>query len=662
MDHFKRNAELLFDIDKGAIIALGLSHPGSGVEIVPSRLGHPTARVRTPDGRSVLLHSAYDPIGESRKLIDRYDLRDTNYLVFLGFGLGYHALEAARRVDRKCTIFIVERDLDVFRAAMRALDLSPILSRKNTILALGPDEEVVFKKWGLNFQLMSARNIVIIEHPAEIRIWGDYYVRAAEAIKNTTNAAFVDAITMMQSAKDWQENTMENILHILRNPGIDVFYDRFEGVPAFVVSSGPSLDKNAQVLKDVEGRAIIISVGSAIKPLLARGIRPDITVAVDANDFNIKHLVDVDYEGVEKICLVAEAMVHPEVFTKYRGPRFVASRPSYLAEWIQNKIGGRGFVYTGGTVSVTALDIAVRLGCNPICLVGQDLSYPGGKTHAQGSTWDEMWLDQINKFFTMEMAHYEFIYEQYEDREMNVLEMKDIYGNPVVTHRNLVSYLHNIERYVDNYSRGRLILNATEGGLPIRGVPNVTLREVVNKYVDMKGKKFNFAEMARRAIEDHSVVGIEELCDSLRRLVGDLQDIVSKCDGGVKKCERLYKLLFGEDGSVKRKLTVGESEELSRILGELNGIDDTIKRNEEVAHLLFEVLQPVHYMVEGHIKRRYANDNAGILMKIHTSEILYRGYSEVCGEAAQVYERALRKVEEEFGFERKQGISQPSPA
>jgi len=40
-------------------------------------------------------------------------------------------------------------------------------------------------------------------------------------------------------------------------------------------------------------------------------------------------------------------------------------------------------VDSGGSVATTILDIAIKMGGNPIILVGQDLAYVDGKNHAQ---------------------------------------------------------------------------------------------------------------------------------------------------------------------------------------------------------------------------------------------------------------------------------------
>ena len=46
---------------------------------------------------------------------------------------------------------------------------------------------------------------------------------------------------------------------------------------------------------------------------------------------------------------------------------------------------------TGPSISNTLVDIAIRLGADPILIIGQDLAYTGGRFHAPGTHKSETW-------------------------------------------------------------------------------------------------------------------------------------------------------------------------------------------------------------------------------------------------------------------------------
>src|SRR4051812_7268600 len=54
-----------------------------------SKSGAPTLTVKTPDNRTLSLHSKYNPLAEAAKLIDSVNTAPVAFYV-LGLGLGYH--------------------------------------------------------------------------------------------------------------------------------------------------------------------------------------------------------------------------------------------------------------------------------------------------------------------------------------------------------------------------------------------------------------------------------------------------------------------------------------------------------------------------------------------------------------------------------------------
>ena len=71
------------------------------------------------------------------------------------------------------------------------------------------------------------------------------------------------------------ENFWHNILDLIDQYGVkdlikNIENENKEGYPAFIVSAGPSLDKNIDMLKAVKGRGMIMAVDTAIKPLLKK--------------------------------------------------------------------------------------------------------------------------------------------------------------------------------------------------------------------------------------------------------------------------------------------------------------------------------------------------------------------------------------------------------
>lgn len=84
--------------------------------------------------------------------------------------------------------------------------------------------------------------------------------------------------------------------------------------PAFVVGSGPSLDKDIEWIKENQENAVIFSCGSGIMPLMRAGVQPDFQVELE----NVPELYPmfqdtIKYIDVSKVRLLASTTLDPRV-------------------------------------------------------------------------------------------------------------------------------------------------------------------------------------------------------------------------------------------------------------------------------------------------------------------------------------------------------------
>ncbi|MGL4449072.1 MAG: motility associated factor glycosyltransferase family protein [Aeromonas sp.] len=149
----------------------------------------------------------------------------------------------------------------------------------------------------------------------------------------------------------------------------------------YVLATGPTLAEHFAWLTRVRKQAVrplFIAVDTALRPLLAQGIVPDIVVSVDKN-ITATHLLPEQLAGVP---LVYSPLLKTEVLHLWRGPRYVmyeAGNANFAAlrrQWPKAEL------FTGGSVIHPATDLAVRMGAQKITLFGADFAFPSDKTHA----------------------------------------------------------------------------------------------------------------------------------------------------------------------------------------------------------------------------------------------------------------------------------------
>lgn len=142
-----------------------------------------------------------------------------------------------------------------------------------------------------------------------------------------------------------------------------------QGKPGVVVGMGPSLDASLPVLKEYQDRLVICVVDVALKALLRAGIRPDYVVSQERMGCRDWFDAKADYSDIH---LVVPMVVQPLVTENYPGPMLRISLQRDFDFWF----GGQHEPEPRGTlVSHMGYSTLAKLGCDPICLIGNDLSY-----------------------------------------------------------------------------------------------------------------------------------------------------------------------------------------------------------------------------------------------------------------------------------------------
>lgn len=167
---------------------------------------------------------------------------------------------------------------------------------------------------------------------------------------------------------------VKSLKNTLRNLGIgsaaNGLFDTCKNVPAVVCGAGPSLQTHVNSLRDWQNKTLIFAGGSALKPLLAMGIRPHFGMGVDPDP------------DVEKVCVDGcdvpffyTSSFSADVLEAFSGPKYWVQHTGAmrLEQWLfrESCLGGQ-VLDLGWTVGNATVAVAVALGCNPIILVGMD--------------------------------------------------------------------------------------------------------------------------------------------------------------------------------------------------------------------------------------------------------------------------------------------------
>ncbi|MCD6574546.1 motility associated factor glycosyltransferase family protein [Candidatus Aerophobetes bacterium] len=559
----KGNLELVKKLD-------GIPFP-KNVEIIKTKAGVPTLRVKKGSGQQVLLHSAYDPFREAKNFIRGYDLEDTLFLIVVGFGLGYHVKEIIDNYPWIKLVIVIEPQPSFFKLALSLLDLSPLFSSPRVKLIVEDSPlNIKGKLLPVGETFLTGKTSIVFHNPS-FNLLDKRGDEVKKSIHDTIFWSRTNLTTNIAKGGTFQRNILTNIPQVISNPGIKNLFGKFKNKPAICVAAGPSLNKNVHLLKEVENKALIICVDAALRTLLEHQIEPHIVVSIDYG-VGVRNLFDGVMERTENLFLAADPEVYPDVLSDFKGKKFIINIHKPIARWLNNFVEDKGFLEKGASVAHTAFSLARALGADPIILTGQDLCYPGGFTHAEGALPRKRIAIGIDK-----RTGRKYLLIRSNDGKWigrDLVMVKDIYGRDIPTTMDMYSYLVYFERII-SLTKAKCI-DATEGGAKIEGTEIMTLREVIDKYCQ---EEFEVREILEEASRIREKVNLEELKEEMEKVIRRLKEINFYAGEGQKVIRRLQREL---------RQRYSNHQELKNLARESNQLEEKIMKVESYIRSFLE--------------------------------------------------------------------------
>jgi hypothetical protein len=472
-----------------------------------SKSGLPFLTIKQQTGRPVSYHSRYDPVKEALRQVETsYD--GQSHALVLGFALGYNVQELLPKLPTGIIgpqIFVVEPDPAVFVAALKARDLSAMLSdpRVAWCVAMTPDQIGEYWTNALDWTVME--KLAIVDHPPSAARFKGLFERIVEKVRYLCNRSKGNLVTLMHAGTDFHTNNFANLGDSFILPGIARLFDKFKQVPAIIVAAGPSLDKNMYLLHQIKGKFPIIAVDTAFRQLEANGISPDIVCAADPSYENSLDFVGV--ENVEDVVLAVEPMTHPDIFSQFRGPKMLMTFGGGLYPIYKDYREPVGQLICWGSIATTVFDLAKNLGADPLVFIGLDLSFQDGRLHAKGSYSDDLLYEKVHPFTSIEHETVDYI----ATRGAYKILMPD--KTVLYTDQNMKLYKDWFE---DQFRQtDRTIINATEGGAVDRFVKIARLADVIKHY---ENKAVAVKEIIRNALQKPVEADIKALLGKFREI------------------------------------------------------------------------------------------------------------------------------------------------
>ncbi len=476
------------------------------------------------------LHSLYDPISEAKQTASKeLDDPKINVVVIFGFGLGYLVEEILNVCDNKTRIIIVEPRLDCLVTALSSRAFDSVLSDERIKFVLEHDSKKAATKTNLELGFDKLKSWKIIATPQQTRFNQIYLKSYIDHLGACINQRVSSFSTSMNLSAYFLKNSVANLDAAAESPGVKQFTDCWKNRPAVIVAAGPSLNKQLPILHAYQDKLLIVAVDKTWPILKAAGIKPHIVVAIDP-----RRPCSWGDDPPEDVWFLSVSSCNPDVVHSINQQRIVSFGNPVHEKIFKHIVGERGVLHTGGSVATNAFSFARLIGASPLIMIGQDLAYTGGASHASGYLWPKT-LDEAKG-----------------TKGDGFREIEGYHGDRVQVDRQLDSYRKWYEDFIAAHPNDTVI-NATEGGAKISGTKQLPFAEACSLYAEEKSVSpeplalaaQGFTPIAHTVIQEKFLELIDQI-ESIQLIAEEAEQIFQKLSlnkRGKKHAHRLEKRL-----------------------------------------------------------------------------------------------------------------------
>lgn len=462
------------------------------------------------NGHFYRMHSE-NQIREAELLMQDLDMLKDYFLVVYGMGNLTFLRKLVDETSSGTRILVIEKNMHVMKYQFAHENMTELLNSNKFVLCCGADKvleyvlvacmEANWDNLAQNLKVLSMPNYVVYE---EFR---------TESLKKITKSVLMEISSLGNSLPDIMNglnNQYKNVDACTFSNGIGEVRGKFKGVPGIVVSAGPSLDKNLDLLKEAEGKAVIISTDAAYRACRRIGVHPDAIASIERDKPTYDYFYK-DQEFDKDMVLVAPSLLWPDIFKEYPGKKMLMSKTiAGVDGWWGSFFPQMEHLLMGFSCSNVAHAVLDEMGCNPIIVIGQDFAYTDNKRHSEDSKYHK----------TNEV-------EQMKKEDGKGIWVEDINGEWVRTSEVFNMFRHSMEDRI--VASDKTLIDATEGGAKIKGSKIMTFREAIDTYCQGKKEK-SINDCLEEKTFDKALAKekYKEIIDSVDLILQDLDDIEHK--------------------------------------------------------------------------------------------------------------------------------------
>lgn len=427
------------------------------------------------------LGSLRRPLDEAERFAAPLDPESCGGAVVLGFGLGHHVAACTRRLSGAGVVLCFEPDTSLLRAVLERIDCADWLAAGGVGVLTDADDGSAVAQSMRGVEGLLSIGVRVLTHQPSVARLGDAGPRFADRVVTALRAMRTNVLTTLMQSEVTLRNLLMNADHYAQGLGVGELSGAARGMPALVVSAGPSLASSLAELahRDVRSKAVVIAVQTALKPMLRRGIRPHYVVAIDYHEISRRFYDGLTARDVEGVTLIADPKCNPVILESFPGPIRTVFDPT-----LSRFLGGldahdRAALPPGATVAHLAYTLARHLGCDPVVLVGQDLAFAGGLYYGPGAAIHDVWSGELSEFGTLEALEWQRVARM----RSHLRRVRDWRDAPVYTDEQMSAYRVQFEQmFAADAARGLTTIDTAPRGASKQGATPMPLRQALERW------------------------------------------------------------------------------------------------------------------------------------------------------------------------------------
>ncbi len=520
--------------------------------------------------RGKLIHNSQNPLAEANEVFSMAQNSPVSIHLVYGLGLGY--LFQIASLNSQGTVILYEPDLNILWLAFTLVDFSNDILKKNIFLSDSFDEvtNIIHEKSGMK------NSPVLLSLPYQRSFDIEGFNTLVKKLQDIIGSFSLDLKYTKQKLYPSLKMLLQNLPKLFDELPLIYFKDVFKGKTAVVVSAGPTLDRNIEILKKYRDRFVLFTVGTAVKTLYANGIKPDFLCIIETYN-SARQVEGLDLSDVN---FITEPYSNPALRNfqyKQIFSHISANTPTNIF-WSEVCDENIEEYWSKGTVSYTALNCARILGCSKIILVGQDLAYIEGQCYSKDSAYKDL-VCEYNK----EKQKWEITAKDFEkfaqaispandpierrnvanDRLKNLnaslYYVKGINGEMIPTESVYATFVKPLQEYAE-YFNDRKYINTSLVGAQIDGFENMALEkaledsELINRFELTTKFQYNKAQIFQNLKGNlEELKSVTHYLDEGKRIVKNLNNDLKRYRSAnqevlktLKKLSMNYLVITGE--------------------------------------------------------------------------------------------------------------------